>query len=111
MKSTLIFAALIVAFAVNVKAQTITYQIDQVSTDSIYLVETIEAAVTPEAPRPNKQVFNMLFKSRSEIEKLVKDMEEKAIKQQDEAEKLAKSSLLLNSRAQTISALINEMKQ
>ena len=91
-------------------AQGAIYEIDPVAKDSFYLVETITGQVTPDFPRPQTTVTNILYRSPDELLKLVSDLKKKADENEVQAKKLALEAKQGREMAEKIDAAMNRQK-
>lgn len=96
--------------SVSLRAQRITYTLDTLKRDSVYLVERIEGAVTPENPRPQVLTTQRLFRSWDELDAFRKSLLDAEKQAREEAQKKAQTAAELRDRAYAIEGLLINSK-
>lgn len=108
MKIKLLLIALL--FSVCAFSQSPTYQIEPISTDSFYLVETVSAQPTKDAPRPQTLTTYQLFRSPEQFFVFSDQFLDEANKARAEAEEKMKQAEKLEAMADKMRLLAEENK-
>ena len=96
----LLFAAFS-AHAQTPKTATLAYSLDTIRLDSFYLVEVFTAAPSAQAPRPNAETRNQLFRDTSQVRLYMANLNKDAKAYYDQA-------ILLATKAKGINDLISQ---
>lgn len=90
MKQTLIFIFLLCSLSAF--AQTVSYSIDTVRRDSFFLVETVKADPTADAPRPAITQNAQLFRSYEQVSGFVDYLRKQAVEAETKAREAEKTA-------------------
>ncbi len=106
MKKGTITFLLSIAVVFSAISQSLSYQLDTLSRDSFYLVETLTGATTKEVPRPETRVAYQLFRDTAEVMRLIEQFEKDAKEAQKEAEKYQQAARLWAIKARGIRTVV-----
>jgi len=106
MKKKSITFLLAISGALSVTAQSLSYQIDTLSRDSFYLVETLTGGTSKEVPRPEIRVAYQLFRDTAEVMRLIEQFEKDAKEAQNEADRYQQAARLWAIKARGIRTVV-----
>jgi len=93
-------------FCAQSQAQSLTYEIEVIKEDSVYLVSREVSSVTPEQPRAQVTTGYTLFKSENDISIFVEKVKKKAKEDEDAAQKQYDTAQQMKAIAAKIEAAI-----
>ena len=97
---------LAIAVIFSAKSQSLSYQLDTLSRDSFYLVETLTGATTKEVPRAETRVAYQLFRDTAEVMRLIEQFEKDAKEAQNEADRYQQAARLWAIKARGIRTVV-----
>jgi hypothetical protein len=110
MKFRILFFALLFSAGLNAQTQA-DYQLDDIRSDSFYIVERVSAIPTPENPRPQTLTSYQLFRSIADFWAFVDGFTTQAEKARKEAEEKVNEAKRLDEMAEKMRVLANDNKQ
>lgn len=109
MKKTTILIALI-ALCASLQAQSFTYRIDTIRTDSFYLVERA-TTVTENSPRPSTAESYQLFRSKEQVTNFVDYLRKQALESEKQAAEAEKKVQELKAAQKRLEAAANSIEK
>ena len=107
-KSTILIA--LIALCASLQAQSFTYRIDTIRTDSFYLVERA-TTVTENSPRPSTAESYQLFRSKEQVTNFVDYLRKQALESEKQAADAEKKVQELKAAQKRLEAAANSIEK